>query len=149
MGLDFFFVKCFILWTLSGQTVKKGKPMNDAGFEFRRVLHVSGWSQSEISVELGVSTAAVNQWTKRGIPAGRVLDIQKLVQSPIDQIEACVYHPPAKRPTPRYDRGFLSYQNAGEVVEVIKRLLDEYALQEEDAKLIASMLRRLGRKKMG
>ena len=123
--------------------------MHDAGFKFRRVLHVSGWSQSEVSVELGVSTAAVNQWTKRGIPAGRVLDIQKLTEAPIEQIEACVYQPPVKRPTPRYDRGFLSYQNAGEVVDVIKRLLDEYALQEEDAKLIASMVRRLGRKKMG
>lgn len=123
--------------------------MNDAGFEFRRVLHVSGWSQSEVSVELGVSTAAVNQWTKRGIPAGRVLDIQKLTEAPIEQIEACVYQPPAKRPTPRYDRGFLSYKNAGEVVDVIKRLLDDYVLQEEDAKLIASMVRRLGRKKMG
>jgi predicted transcriptional regulator len=123
--------------------------MNDAGFEFRRVLHVSGWSQSEVSLELGVSTAAVNQWTKRGMPAGRVLDIQKLTQQPIEQIEGCVYQPPAKRPTPRYDRGFLSYQNAGEMVDVIKRLLDEYTLQEEDAKLIASMLRRLGRKKVG
>ena len=29
--------------------------MNDAGFEFRRVLHVSGWSQSEVSVELGIN----------------------------------------------------------------------------------------------
>lgn len=123
--------------------------MNDAGFEFRRVLHVSGWSQSEVSIELGVSTAAVNQWTKRGIPAGRVLDIQKLTQQPIEQIEGAVYQPPAKRATPRYDRGFLSYQNAGESVDVIKTLLDDYVMHEEDCKLVASLVRRLGRKKVG
>lgn len=122
--------------------------MNDAGFEFRRVLHMSKWTQSDVAMELGVSTAAVNQWAKRGIPAGRVIDIQRLTEAPLADVEACVYNPPPKRPTPRYDRGYQSYANAGESREVLLRVLDEWVLQDEDMKLVTAMVKRLGRKKI-
>jgi len=125
-----------------------GKPMNDAGFEFRRILHRSRWTQLDLSVELGVSSAAVNQWTKRGIPAGRVLDVSTITGTPLEEVEKAVYNPPAKRPTPRYDRGYESYIKAGESMEVLHRHLDEWALQDEDIKLIISMVKRLGRKKV-
>jgi transcriptional regulator with XRE-family HTH domain len=122
--------------------------MNDAGFEFRRVLHMSKWTQSDVAMELGVSTAAVNQWAKRGIPAGRVIDIQRLTEAPLADVEAAVYNPPPKRPTPRYDRGYQSYAKSGESREVLLRVLDEWVLQDEDIKLVTAMVKRLGRKKI-
>jgi len=122
--------------------------MNDAGFEFRRILHLSRWTQLDLSVELGVSSAAVNQWTKRGIPAGRVLDIAKITDTPLEQVEKAVYNPPPKRPTPRYDRGYESYVKAGESMEILVRTLEEWALQDEDIQLLLVLVKRLGRKKI-
>ena len=122
--------------------------MKDAGFEFRSIMHKSGWTQSQVADELGVSTAAVNQWAKRGIPAARAIDIANLTQAPLEVCEGAVYQPPPRRVTPRYNHGYQSYANVGEDILVCKAALDDYQIASEDVKFVTELIKRLGKKRL-
>ena len=128
---------------------KKADPkMSDAGFELRSIMHKSGWTQSQIADELGVSTAAVNQWAKRGIPAARAIDIANLTQAPLEVCERAVYQPPPRRATPRYNHGYQSYADVGEDILVCKAALDEYQIASVDVKFVTELIKRLGKKRL-
>ena len=122
--------------------------MKDAGFEFRSIMHKTGWNQSQIAEALLVSTAAVNQWAKRGLPAGRVIDIAGLTKASLDTCEGAVYQPPPRRVTPRYNHGYASYANTGERLEVCRRALDEYQLTATDVEMVTALIKRLGAKRL-
>jgi transcriptional regulator with XRE-family HTH domain len=65
--------------------------MNSQAINFRRLLELRGSSQSEIAEHFDISTAAVAQWAKKGIPANRVMGISKLLDEPPSVVEQCVY----------------------------------------------------------
>ena len=65
--------------------------MNQEGISFRRLLKRHGYSQSKVAEHCDISTAAVAQWAKRGIPASRVMTISRLLDATPSDVERCVY----------------------------------------------------------
>ena len=65
--------------------------MNQEGISFRRLLQLHGSSQSKVAEHCDISTAAVAQWAKKGIPAARVTAISGLLDAPPSVVERCVY----------------------------------------------------------
>jgi predicted transcriptional regulator len=65
--------------------------MNQEGISFRRLLMLHGSSQSKVAAHCDISTAAVAQWAKKGIPASRVMTISKLLDATPSDVERCVY----------------------------------------------------------
>jgi len=60
---------------------------------FRKLLISERGLSAHVAREAGVKRAAVSKWSKRGIPAERVLDVERITGIPREQLRPDIYPP--------------------------------------------------------
>lgn len=70
----------------------KQTPMTEAGRNFRKCLNFQRpVTQTEVADTLKVTTSAVNQWARKGIPKDRAAAIMAITGAPEDMVESAIY----------------------------------------------------------
>lgn len=117
--------------------------MKDPGLEFRRLISRAGWSQALIAHELGISQASLSGWAAKGCPASRALELARLLDVPIDDIEPAIYRPKARKPRPRSAYNTLAFEGIEDATEALIMSIRNARLTKDDVQLLSTLTERL------
>ena len=117
--------------------------MNNEAQNFRRLLDRHGSSQSKVAEHCDISTAAVAQWAKKGIPANRVMAISKLLDVPPSVLERCVYQQKQRGSRERSDYRLRAMDGSGFEKEQLINEIIIHDFTTADLHLIRRMAERL------
>jgi len=117
--------------------------MRDPGLEFRRLISRCGWTQSIIAHELGISQASLSAWAAKGCPASRALELARLLDVDIEQIEPCVYRPKTRVKRPRAPYSTLAFEGIEEATDALILSIRNARLTKNDLQLISTLTERL------
>jgi transcriptional regulator with XRE-family HTH domain len=117
--------------------------MKDAGLEFRRLISRSGWTQALIAHELGISQASLSGWAAKGCPASRALELSRLLDVPIDDVEPCIYRPKATVKRPRAPYSTLAFDGIEDAVDALILAIRNARLTKDDVQLLSTLVDRL------
>ena len=117
--------------------------MQDTGLEFRRLVSRCGWTQAIIASELGISQASVSGWAAKGVPASRALELSKLLDVPIEQVEPAIYRPKPSKPRPRSPYAMLAMEGDREAKMRLTSLISQSTLARDDINLLLNLTERL------
>ena len=117
--------------------------MRDPGLEFRRLISRHGWTQAIIAHELGISQASLSGWAAKGAPASRALELARLLDVPIDEVEPCIYRPKARKPRPRSPYSTLQFDGVEAATDELVLQIRNARLTKDDIQLIGALTERL------
>jgi len=117
--------------------------MRDPGLEFRRLISRHGWTQAIIAHELGISQASLSGWAAKGCPASRALELARLLDVPIDDVEPAIYRPKARKPRPRSPYSTLAFENVEDATDALILQIQSARLTKHDIQLLSTLTERL------
>ena len=117
--------------------------MNDPGLNFRRLISRAGWSQALIAHELSISQASLSGWASRGCPASRALELARLLDVPIDDVELAIYRPKARKPRPRSPYSTLQFDGVEDATDALILTIKDARLTKDDVQLLSTLTERL------
>ena len=117
--------------------------IKDPGLEFRRLVSRTGWTQAQIADSLGLSQASVSQWASKGVPAGRALELARLLSVPIEDVEVAVYLPPRPRKRQRAPYRVIEMEGSEAAKERLVSLLNESSMPTSDLELLIALVQRM------
>ena len=117
--------------------------MKDPGLEFRRLISRAGWSQALIAHELGISQASLSGWAAKGCPASRALELARLLDVDIDQIEPCIYRPKTRVKRSRAPYSTLQFEGIEDATDALIMSIRNARLTKDDVQLLSTLTERL------
>lgn len=117
--------------------------MKDPGLEFRRLISRTGWTQAIIAHELGISQASLSAWAAKGCPASRALELARLLEVDIEQIEPAIYRPKARKPRPRAPYSTLAFDGIEDAIDALIMSIRNARLTKDDVQLLTTLTERL------
>jgi len=117
--------------------------MRDPGLEFRRLISRHGWTQAIIAHELGISQASLSGWAAKGAPASRALELARLLDVPIDDVEPCIYRPKARKPRPRSPYSTLQFDGVEDATDALIMSIRDARLTKHDIQILSTLTERL------
>jgi transcriptional regulator with XRE-family HTH domain len=117
--------------------------MKDPGLEFRRLISRTGWTQAIIAHELGISQASLSAWAAKGCPASRALELARLLDVDIDQVEACIYRPKTRVKRPRAPYSTLAFEGIEDATDALIMSIRNARLTKDDVQLLSTLTERL------
>ena len=117
--------------------------MKDPGLEFRRLISRHGWTQAIIAHELGISQASLSGWAAKGCPASRALELARLLDVPIDDVEPAIYRPKARKPRPRSPYSTLAFEGIEDATDALIMSIRNARLTKDDVQLLSTLTERL------
>lgn len=117
--------------------------MKDPGLEFRRLISRTGWTQAIIAHELGISQASLSGWAAKGCPASRALELARLLDVPIDDVEPTIYRPKTRKPRPRSAYSTLAFDGIEDAVDALIMSIRNARLTKDDVQLLCALTDRL------
>ena len=117
--------------------------MNKSGLEFRRLMHSKGWTASQIAQEFGISQASLSQWSTKGCPASRALELARLLDVGIGEVEPCIYQPKPKKPRPRAPYQMIAFEGAEKAKQVLIDRIKAAPLSKDDLQTLDALVLRL------
>ena len=117
--------------------------MRDPGLEFRRLISRTGWTQAIIAHELGISQASLSGWAAKGCPASRALELARLLDVSIDDVEPAIYRPKARKQRPRASYSTLAFEGIEDATDALIMSIRNARLTKDDVQILSTLTERL------